>query len=109
MTPDVVVACTAVVGSIVALGGIAAWIAKLVRGPLVVKTDKLSDELATLQKAVDKIDLRVGRNENDIVNLGKADIEHALANKHLSEMVAAGFANVEKRLDELLEREKRKR
>jgi hypothetical protein len=109
MTPDVVVAGTAVVGSIVALGGIAARIAKLVRGPLVVKSDKLSDELAGLQKQVDKMELRVGRSEGDIVNLGKADIEHGLANVRLRELVTTGFANIEKRLDELIEGKRGKR
>jgi len=120
MTPDILIAGGTIVGSLTAVGGVAAWVARLVRAPIIVAVDKVRDDLTDLQNAVAHnrasadqkfvaLDLRVARNSDDIINLGKADIAHALAIKHLGETMENGFANMHKRFDDLAESLRKKR
>lgn len=93
------------------MGGVAAFVAKLVRAPLEVIVDraKLShDELvrdvthnrSNADTKFQAMDARVTRNTDDIVALGKADVEHASAIRHLEETLRTGLDTIRDRLDD---------
>jgi hypothetical protein len=114
MTPDIIVAAGTLAVGLSAMGGVAAWIARLVRAPLEIEVERAKDDivdlaadLATSQTEADKrfnsLELKVQRNADDIVGLGKADVEHSVAIRHLEETLRTGLASLDKRLDDVIE------